>query len=101
MAAFWIRLDPIRINPDHCGCHQTEVQVIHHRMRIAGLAFCTANLLLDLLEAGFDLPARAIELDDLLNRQGTIGGKQSHPASFPETPRQPAPGQRRFLSITT
>ena len=89
MATFWIRLNAIRINPGECRRHHTEVQMIDHCMGIADLAFCTANFLLDLFEAGFDFPASAIVFDNLLNRQGSIGGKKSHPAGFPEDPDNP------------
>ena len=38
------------IDPSNSGSHHGKVDVIDHSMCIAGLAFATANVLLDFLE---------------------------------------------------
>ena len=67
MSAIRHILQPIRVDPSQCGSHHTEVEMIGHCFGIASLRLCTTNLLLDLLEPGFNLPASAIVLDDLFN----------------------------------
>ena len=58
VAALGIGLDAISVDPSEGGRHHTKVQVIDHRRGVAGLTLGTADLLLDLLEAGFDIPLK-------------------------------------------
>ena len=54
------------INPNERSSHHTEVEVIDHCMGIPALTLQTADVLLELFETRFDLPAGSVVLDDLL-----------------------------------
>ena len=89
MPALWIGGNAIGVDPGvRCG-HHAKIQVIDHCVGIACLASGTANLLLDLLEAGLYLPACAIVLDDLLNAERQVSGKECNPAGLAEDPYHP------------
>ncbi len=54
------------------------MQMVGDRKGVAGLTLGAADLLFDLLEAGFDFPTGAVVLDDLLYRERKVRGKQRH-----------------------
>ena len=100
MPARWIGGNTIGVDPgDRCG-HHAKIQLIDHCVGIAGLAAGTADPLLDLLEAGLDLPTCAIVLDDLLNaeRQAVVKNATQRVLRKTQTTRT---GQRRSFSIST
>ena len=65
MSPLWVGFQTIRINPGQGGSHHAQVQVIEHRLGVAGLAGAAADVLLELFERGFDFPAGTIVRDDL------------------------------------
>ena len=55
-------------------------------IRIAGLALTGADVLFNLLEAGFDSPSCTIVLDDLFGSQIEISRKERNPLGFTKDP---------------
>jgi hypothetical protein len=45
------------VDPGDGGCRHAEMQMIDHRVGVAGLGVGAANLLLDLAETGLDTPS--------------------------------------------
>ncbi len=82
VSTFGSVFQPCSIDPDDGGRHHGKVDVIDHGMGITGLAFAAADILFDLLEAGFDFPSGAIIFDDLFNGQFQVGGKEGNPFCF-------------------
>ena len=46
------------VDPGNGRCRHAEMQMIEHRIGIAGLRMGTADLLLDLAETGLDIPLK-------------------------------------------
>ena len=46
------------VDPGDGGGRHTEIQMIEHRIGIAGLGMGAADLLLDLSETGLDIPLK-------------------------------------------
>ena len=89
MPAFRIFLQPVRIDPGQLNGHHTKIQMVGHALRIPTLTLASADFLLQLLEAGLDLPAGAIILDDLCDRYIQVRGKHRDSAGFTEHPNDP------------
>ena len=65
-----------RVDPSNGGGYHAEVQVIGHRVGVAGLGVGAADLLLDLSETGLDFPPGGIVFDDLLDAEIATRGHQ-------------------------
>ena len=89
MSTFRDILNQCSIDPGNGGRHHGKVNVIYDGMGIAGLALTAADVLFNLLEAGFDFPSCTIVLDDLFGSQIEIGRKECNPLGFTKDPDYP------------
>ena len=73
-------INAVGINPGNgCG-HHTKIEMIHHRMGFPVLTLSTADFLFDFFETGFNFPSSTVVLNDLLDGQLKVGGKECDPA---------------------
>ena len=86
MATLRVGLDTIGVNPRERGGHHREIEMIGHGMGVTCLATGAADFLLNFLKSGFNFPPRAVDFDDLLEREIEIGRKESEPSVFSEDP---------------
>ena len=84
------------INPSDRSGHHAEVEVIEHGLRVPAPGLSAADLLLELLEAGLDLPAGPVILHDLLNREARVRSEQGDPSGISEDPDDPHRALERF-----
>jgi len=76
----------LSIDPSDRGSRHAEMQMDGHGIGIARLCGGAADLLLDLSEAGFDVPTTRIMLDDLLDAERQIRSHQRSPLAFAVNP---------------
>ncbi|SEQ98338.1 hypothetical protein SAMN05421690_10055 [Nitrosomonas sp. Nm51] len=69
----------IGVYPGYGGSHHAEVEMIGNGMTVSGLAFSATDFLFDFLETSFYFPACAVVLDDLLDGEIQVGGKERNP----------------------
>ena len=78
--------EPVGIKPCDGGCHCAKIQMVHHGIGVAGLAFAAADFLFDLFETGLYFPPCAVVFNDLLDTERQVGGKQRDPLCFAVNP---------------
>jgi len=67
------------VDPSGGGGDHAEMQMIEHRVGIAGLGVGAADLLFDFAETGLDFPSGGVIFDDLFDAQIEVGGHECHP----------------------
>jgi spectinomycin phosphotransferase len=76
VTTLWCFIKVVGVYPSYGGSHHAEVEMVGSGMVVSGLTFCAVDLLLDLLEAGFYFSVCAVVLDDLLNSEIEVSGKE-------------------------
>ena len=80
VATLGSEINAVGINPGNGSSHHAKVEMIDDGMGFPVLTLGAADFLFDFFETGFNFPSSAIVLNDLLNGQIEIGGKESDPA---------------------
>lgn len=84
MPSTWSFLQPAGINPSQCSSHHAEFQMVSNGHCISGLGFGAADIPLQLFETSLNLPTGTVVLDNFLNRQSQVSGKQGNPLRLTE-----------------